>query len=325
MCIACCLLVGGCRKAFEEVKEVRFEVGTEKAVYKVGEPVRFSFEGNPDFITIYSGEEGNDYAFAAMDRVIDTRMTFSFNSMISDSGEPDTPPNPAIVPLSYSSDFSGEYTLEAMNKATWTDITSLFTYPTIRDSPTVNSGIVDITDLFQDSEKPLYFRFAYELAAFHTTPVHNGRSQWTINGTVFGGIAGEDVMEVYDFPACGWKLVLGESHSSKPNELTNINGSRILFRDAYQPDTDRQAYAISEPIKRVDNVNRGPDMGKGIKAMAESTLEEYTWYYDTPGDYNVTFVAANANTHNRKETVRSVKITVVEDTGSIEQPGQGEL
>ena len=86
--LALTLLAGGCRKHFEAVDAVDFEVTTVSQTFKVGEAVRFfNFEGDPDFIIFYSGERGNEYAFKDKDRITDTEMTFTFTTTTS-SGTP---------------------------------------------------------------------------------------------------------------------------------------------------------------------------------------------------------------------------------------------
>lgn len=89
-----------------------FDVSLEAETFKVGEPVRFHFSGNPDFIIFYSGEKGNDYAYKDTDRITDSEMTFSFSTTTT-SGTAGNP-NPSRVPVCYSTDFSGEYTEEAV-------------------------------------------------------------------------------------------------------------------------------------------------------------------------------------------------------------------
>ena len=61
------VLTTGCRKNLDDVDDVHFDVSLEAETFKVGEPVRFHFSGNPDFIIFYSGEKGNDYAYKDTD------------------------------------------------------------------------------------------------------------------------------------------------------------------------------------------------------------------------------------------------------------------
>ena len=106
------VLTTGCRKNLDDVDDVHFDVSLEAETFKVGEPVRFHFSGNPDFIIFYSGEKGNDYAYKDTDRITDSEMTFSFSTTTT-AGTAGIP-NPSRVPVCYSTDFSGEYTEEAV-------------------------------------------------------------------------------------------------------------------------------------------------------------------------------------------------------------------
>lgn len=53
-----------CKKELS-VKEVDFDVVADKVTIKQGESVKFTFEGNPNNIVFYSGENLKDYAYSA--------------------------------------------------------------------------------------------------------------------------------------------------------------------------------------------------------------------------------------------------------------------
>lgn len=49
----------------EVLEEVSFRVSPDSSnVYEVGQELYFSFSGNPDYITFYSGEPGHKYEYA---------------------------------------------------------------------------------------------------------------------------------------------------------------------------------------------------------------------------------------------------------------------
>ncbi len=318
------LLPCGCRESFEEVDDVRFDVSTASATFKAGEPVRFSFRGNPDFIWFYSGERGNEYAFKEQDRIVETRMTFSFTTTTA-SGTKGYP-NPARVPISYSTDFSGEYTEEAVREATWIDITDRFDMPTDIGATDLLSGEVNISDFYPDNDTPLYLSFHYVVEAYDATAAGgngNGRTQWNFKSPKINGIAGESSAVLYDIASSNWTIVRAASFEGATS-LPDINSSRILLRSEFQPPVSRECWAVAGPIHKMDYINEGPDMGVGIKAMAEAALTGYSYVYTEPGEYTATFVAANSNVYERRELVRSVKIRIVEDEGSITPPEAGE-
>lgn len=316
------VLTTGCRKNLDDVDDVHFDVSLEAETFKVGEPVRFHFSGNPDFIIFYSGEKGNDYAYKDTDRITDSEMTFSFSTTTT-AGTAGNP-NPSHVPVCYSTDFSGEYTEEAVRAATWIDITDRFTMPTDTGISALLSGDVNVTEYFSDPEIPLYFSFHWVVEPYDAA-INNGRTQWNIQATKVNGIAGESVSTLYDFADMRWQIVQAASFEGTPSKsLPDVNASRILFRSEFQPTVSRECWAVSGPIYRMDQINDGPDFGVGIKAMAEASLSSYAYTYTEPGDYEITFVAANANVYGRKEVIRKVSVRIIEDEGGITPPQPGE-
>ena len=182
--LALCSLatVISCRKMHEETQAVNIDLSTEYQVYKIGEPVSFKIDSNADFLTFYSGEEGSKYEYHDVNRVVDAGIALSF--MTSTSSGLAGSPNPSILPVSYSNDFSGIYTEEEMAKATWIDITERFNFPEDTGISDCKSGNVDISDLFESDDRALYFRFEYTVQAYEAG-LKNSRTQWIVNSLAF--------------------------------------------------------------------------------------------------------------------------------------------
>lgn len=313
--------ITACREQFEEVDNLHFDVTAETVVCKVGQPVNFLFEGSADIITFYSGEEGNDYAYKNQDRISPTRMGYSFSS-VTKSGV-GAKPNPEKVPFSYSTDFSGEYTEEAVRAATWIDISDRFKFASNHITQAqVFSELVDITDLFTEEETPVYFNYYCYCQGMETNP--SCRSQWLIYSPTFYGITDAKSVELYDIVDAGWKAVLNETSyandASYAKGINFVNTSRLMFSSDYKPVGDREMWFVSGPIYKMDNVNYGPDFGKAIKGVGNAMLPNYTYTYNAPGEYKVAFVAANANVYDRKECVVELTVKIVEDEGAITPP-----
>ncbi len=309
-----------CREQFEEVDDVHFAVTAEAVVCKVGQPVNFLFEGNADVITFYSGEEGNDYAYKNQDRIAPTRMAYSFTSNRKHG------PNPATLPLSYSTDFSGEYTTEAVQAATWIDISDRFVFiPGNKNNVETFSGLSDITDIFVDENTPVYLNYHYVCEAGKAERC----SDWLIYSPTVYGITEAAEVELYDINDSKWKTVYNEptwlredgTYDTKLNDASANNGKRLrlICTDQY-PNCDREVWFVSGPIYKMDNVNNGPDFGKAIKGVGNAMLPNYTYTYNVPGEYKVAFVAANANVYDRKECVVELTVKIVEDEGAITPP-----
>lgn len=322
---AAVLTAAACNKDYN-VKEPTLEVSAP-AIVKVGEKVEFRFEGQADMITFYSGELGHDYAYKDVDRIGLGNMVFSFLTTTS-SGTPGYP-NPAVLPMSYSTDFSGEYTREAMEAATWTDISSNFAWPT--DTPeSVPSGDFDFTHLFVDAETPIYFRFFYSVEAFDQNKgggAGNGRTQWTIMNSEIKCDDGKSASVVYDIYQQGWQIIPGENYDKIQSSALPIlpgTSAYLRFRSQFKPDVNLSYWAISAPIGIVREVNLGRDSGEAIKALADNRMSSYTYVYTEPGEYEVTFVGTNANMNGIKRSVSKVKVKVVQDYGNISGPEPGE-
>lgn len=314
----------GCREKLDSVRDVHFEVTADKSVYHTGEPVLFNFEGNPDFITFYSGEKYNDFEYTEQDRIIGAspyiRMSFSLNAGVLE-GVPAEKMNKNIISLLYSSDFSGEKNLGEYESATWTDISDRFSWPEKLGEECSNSGI-DISDLYVDQSKPLYFCFRYfEQKATASDPGYC--PSYFIKSPRFEGEKDGAPADLYSYGDSNWEFVFG-SGSGKNLLGSDLNKSRIKFNGNEPLATDQTAYAISNPIYWSDHINEGRDRGVAIKSMSESALHTYSHSYDQPGEYTIVFVAKNSNAFGKKSVLRKLDIKVIGMDGGISQPGESE-
>ena len=313
-----------CREQFEDVDTVSFDVTTESVVCKVGQPVQFLMQGNPDMITFYSGEIGNEYAYKDQDRMQPVDMGYSFSSNRKHG------PNPVLCPLSYSTDFSGEYTAEAVQAATWVDISDRFVFiPANKDNSETFSEMANISDIFPDEQTPVYFNYHYVCVANKAERC----SDWLIYSPTVYGLTGTSEIEMYDLVDMNWRTVYNEptwlredgTYDTKLNDANANNGKRLrmICTDQY-PNCDREMWFVSGPIFKMASLNNGPDFGTPIKGVANPAMASYSYAYREPGEYTVTFVAANVNVYDRKERVVELKVKIVEDEGTITPPEQEE-
>lgn len=309
------VLFAGCRKGEAEMPD--FDVWTASAVVRAGVPVVFNFSGMADIISFYSGEKGNAYEYHDRDRVTSTDMIVNF-STVTTAGVVGNP-NPAVVPILYSTDFAGgdEYTIESVESATWTDISDRFNMPT-DTGQTVFSGDVSILDLFPDDETPLYLCFHYYVDAYEEA-LNNPRVSYNIQSFLINGVSESGTSVLYSFADCNWKMALSESFADD-TVRPDINTTRVLMRSDYRPTSDRNSYFVAGPFYLQDEINTGPDRAVGIKSVASPMLTSYNHTYETPGKYTVTFVASNANVYGRRDVVKHIEITVIESGGSIVPP-----
>ena len=149
------LLFISCNNQLVELDTPDFDVKTDATSYKAGQLIQFNFTGNAHVISFYTGETLKDYAFKD-GRVIDVKgagATMEFSSSVQVGTQ--------VSPLSIlaSTDFTGDYSnLPKVKSATWTDITSRFTFGT--NATFLATGKKDISDLIVPG-KPIYIAFKY--------------------------------------------------------------------------------------------------------------------------------------------------------------------
>ena len=308
----------------QSVSVPTFEVSADKATVRVGERAVFNFEGNADIITFYSGEDGSSWNYRETNRILPASMYMSFS--IKTSSGTEGYPNPARLPLYYSTDFSGNYTLEDLQNATWVEVTDLFKMPTDVGQQ-VYSGSVCIDSFYEESET-IYLAMFYQVDAFKSSAAGgkgNGRTQWNVMSFFIEGVAEHDSAVLYENATAGWTFVYQEGFAETPEaNMPDISSSRILFRSEFKPTTNNAVWCVSGALKKREVVDLGYDRPMPIKSYADPTMTTFHHIYEEPGEYTATFLGVNASVYGREEVVRHVNVSVVHDGGSIDQPTKEE-
>lgn len=318
------VLTAACNKDYQVTDPVVDVSGAFTA--KAGQPVVFDLNTKADMVTFYSGEIGSSYEYKDHPRFGAGHMELSFLTTTTDAGTKGHP-NPAVLPLTYSTDFNGIYTREAMEAAHWTDISHLFAFPTDINQASVGSGIADISSFFPENDSPIYFRFHFRVAPYDKTLYDgqgNTRTQWQVTNFNINTNIGSSNVLTYDMMSQKWQFIGGDGFDTIPEDkgpsLPTASKTRILFRTDATPTVVREMWAVSGPIHRQQDVNLGMDRGTGIKSLADNQMSSYSYIYTKPGEYKATFVGINANMNGHKEVVRNVKVTIVQDSGTISGP-----
>lgn len=299
-----CLLLGACKKE-TKVDAPNFDVVVPKLTHKVGEEVDFNITGNPNTITFYSGERGNGYDFKDKERVYQTSTSLSFIAA-KYAGN-----NTNCATLKYSTNFNGTYDIASVRQATWTDISSRFNIPNINGSSAIfePSGNSDISSLFPDANTPIYF------AWFFTTQANSNRTRFQVQNFQLTGIVENepDLNTVkYDFASCNFKMIKGEGFLTQDDASTTprVTATAIIWDGVYATTSFKEGWAVTDPMYKVTEVKLPPDRGVAIKSTLEGALTNYSYKFSKPGTYTVTFVAANTNVYDTKETVKQIQITI---------------
>ncbi|MBD0831639.1 DUF5017 domain-containing protein [Aestuariibaculum sediminum] len=285
----------------EEVSTPEFKVILNSLEVKAGEPVMFTVSNAPDFLKFYSGEFGHQYKYKDRTNAEGT-VTMSFENSQKwglGSNAKDT------FTVWYSKDYDGSGTPEAVNSATWIEITDRFDISTRYDFTFQSSGIVDITDLADGNT--IYFGFRY----FSDNVVDRG-AEWyfndlsiqmdveeapaplTVADETTPGFTPVDVQGVVD----AWNAAKWYWDSGKGHWRMRGNSDRIVNED----------WLITNAIN-LTAVN--PDMGINLKSYS-TLLNNFEYTYATPGVYTVTMVGNNTTIYGNKEKVEQFTIKVIE-------------
>lgn len=297
------LLAASCTK--EEAVEPVFEVSTPKTTYKVNEIITFNFTGNPDVISFFSGENGKRYAKYGRDTAIGIPK-LAFTSVRAQGTQPNS------LQVMVSSDFPGigtdsAATVSRIGGATWKDITDRAVLST---GASVASGSIDLTDIAEGG-KPVFIAFKY------TGTSGTVQNKWTISGlTVTNNLADGTTYTVANLGSAaianygvssifspGW---VGYKVSGNYNWVISSTLVITGASSAAVSTSSSEAWAFSGPI----NLNKvGGDVGTAIKE-GSSRLDNYNYTFTTPGEYTVTFRAANTNVYGSHDVIKQLKLTI---------------
>lgn len=280
----------------DQVVRPEVNASTNKTKYSVMDSVRFTLTGDADMITFYSGEQGNE--FKHLNRVeleggdlllnIETNVLYGIQEN--------------NLRLLLSTDFSGTYTKESVESATWTDISERLDWSA---GTRLVSKDVSISDLLK-SGQPVYFAFKYA-GAKSTTGSAQQRTWRVYQFNVKNRFSETEIIPVTTRAEASWQAV--NILSSNPDlGVWNLTGYADMV--TYVPESnlnDVEKWIIS---KRFDPNKVTPDKGKAIKKYPDSPLIEYKHAFSKPGEYEVTFVFTNGNYKDIKETIKTLKVVV---------------
>lgn len=323
--------VVACSKSIES-KDLDFDVAVINSAkiptttFNRGDTVNFIFSGNPDYITFFSGEKGMRYAFR--DRVADTstNVKFSFSTALNATGTSGT------LSLLASTDlvpYTQDNAVDSINvsKATWTDISNRAVFAT--SAITTSSGVLDLSD-FARMGKPVHLAFKYAANAGTT------QRRWTISNISLRHFTADTAYTISStalilpstFPAWSVSPGWGQINVSNPGirysplVSTSVTTSfGITGATVASSAVATESYLVSGPLdlKRVL-----PDAGVVVKDQTtnastssySSTTSSaplnanYAYRFMTPGKYEVTFVASNANISEKASVVKTIIVDV---------------
>lgn len=298
------LLVGGFFASCDadSVDSIDFGVNlrNEQQEIYVGDEVTFDFDGNPDYIVFYSGEDGHKYANKDRLKVDVESMSLSY-TMKQVYTKPSYQ-NRANMHIYVSEDFKGLCTAQGIEEATWTELSGAGGWKVPTCPNVTTETVTDNGDLSGYMDKKFYLAFQYETPASEEYQPRFDIEPLTLTKMV----EGQEIKMTNPEKEFGFTYVFPKG---KPAGNYNPSATRLLF----QPSSDNtglpaEIWAISQQL---DPSAVSPDEGTPIKSL-DTTAPSYTYKYMAPGEYVVTFVARNANMWNVESAIREIKITVKE-------------
>ncbi len=284
--LAALIAIASCNKTLS-IDPLSFAVSTTSTKYQVGDTVHFQFSGNPDFISFYSGEDGNDYAFRKRTNA-DGKPQLQFTSYAQYGAQTNT------LQLMVSNNFSGTYDAASIGAATWTDVTDKATLSTGADNTA--SGIVDLSE-FLAQKKPIYFAFKY------TGTTGSTQKTWTLKNFTLDLLkTNNKVLPITDIASAGWKQVSIKNAAA----VWSISSSQLRIAGGNATADDNEDWVISK-LLYLNNVS--PDVAVPIKNITQK-VEGFDYVFSQPGNYKVVFLAGNASADKQESTTREVSLTI---------------
>lgn len=295
----------------EPTDELAFDLN-EKNPYRIeqtpfGYRVLFNFTENADSIMCYTGDAGHIYDLREGTPMEIDALNFSFKANCSyQNAQPAQAPNEQVQVM-VSTDYMGDTDKESIYAANWTDISSSFALPTSLNSTYVESGLVDIKNLIGKHES-IYIAFKYTTKDQTT---YGGYSTVNIENYVLNNIC-EGISE--ESP-----LVFNVSEYASDDAglsgRTNINSSgRIICRgiQSGRQTTQTEAWVIADtPVSTADVLVK--DTPYIIKEAGSESQTTFFHYYDSPGEYQVVFVAHNDGAAEAETIIKEITITIIDN------------
>jgi len=285
------LILSSCKK--QAIDTPSFDVSVTKTSFAVNEPITFTFSGTADIVSFYSGVTGSEYRYKGR-TTVDGTPQLQFNSYRSGAS---TQTNTMSVLI--SKDFDNVFSIDDLQKATWTDITSRATLSTGVDN--TPSGVIDLTDQMSGNT-PIYLAFRYTAK---NDPVV-AQPTWAIKAIAINNVAANGtVTAIGTQSSISWGSI---SVLNPVNLWAAATTTSLSFTGGAINANDNEDWIISQPIQ----LNRAQaTFAVNIKPSPTTKLTTYTFTgYPVAGTYTASFEAINANKWDTKSTVKEFTFTV---------------
>ncbi|WP_353138673.1 DUF5017 domain-containing protein [Pseudopedobacter sp.] len=280
--------------------------------YIAGDPVIFNLSGNPDYISLFTGEKGSQYEYRNRTSVNEegTKLVFRFSALVSQRAPENS------LDFLVSTEFGGitrkGYSTDSalLKNTNWTVLTSELNLPTVQNG----SSNVEV-DLTEYIDKPTSIAFRYQSDARanvrqpHWELTNIGLFLISPDGvetpaeldiqSLFGNFDYQDKTNPYLYNTTS-------TNEGKWYKRTVNNSINLRWTEKGTNKPSNLDYLFINPI--ILNQSK-PDMPIGIKSVHEK-LSSYSYVFSEPGTYKVVFVAKNHDYKEDKEIIREVVVNV---------------
>lgn len=311
----------------DDVEDVSFNVSAPQTVV-AGQPITFSFDGNPDYITFFSGEPDNCYENRNRTRLSEVAgMNLSFYCRMMYAENRDYL-NKQVLRVMISTDYDGSGNIDPTQ---WRDLTDpaqspdgKYLEPLVLKSSTVVELPSSSIDLSAYKDGDFYLAFRYDcpphtgVSSKDDSYNYDNRPRVEVNTirlekTEPGGKShlNEDLLNEFGFRTIfvnsrtETSFVVGNYRMLLQGQeyYTEENGTIVDIDQNYNMDV----WVVSKKLNAAD-VN--PDTGTAVKA-SNARVPVFQHTYTEPGTYKAAFVATNANKWNSTSTVREITVQVL--------------
>ena len=306
--------ISSCDRDSVENIEFNVTIQNDKNYIYAGDEVTFNFEGSPDYIAFYSGDTDNNYANKDRNEV--ALKSLGMSCTIKQQFTDQEYRGKEILMVYISEDFSGQYTVEEINKATWRKISGNG-YNQINVPTTLSSSTEEVNgqmDLSEYKDKKFYIAFAYNAPKRNDVPTTDGNGRYIVAPRIDVNPLnitketedGQIITMSNAMTEWGFSIIY---ENSEQQGTYQVNDSGLLFqpqKGKEHTDDDVIVWMVSQLISPS---TVSPDRGTAIKSI-EAALTSYSYRYTAPGEYTATFIATNANIWNSEQMVKQLKFTV---------------
>jgi len=288
----------GCEK--EYLKDVSLNIVPKSLVIDLKDSLSFSFTGDADVISFYSGEPGKEYKYRNRTVLEGAKLRLTIASRVLYGSQENN------LKLMCSSKFAGNYSAVGIKDEEWKDMTKDFTWstagPNAVAATTTTSGPVEITKYIEPG-KPIYFGYRYE--SWSATAASLAGRSWRLPTFDLELISADGTTtKLTSVTTAGWKKVpiIGEV-----SYWTVSNADPYLWFTPNSTLIPHLHWVVSSPF---DPSSVKPDKATVLKKLIDPAMSNFKYKFNKKGVYTVTFVAKNVNYQGEHDKVQEFEVTV---------------